>query len=441
MSKLNRRRRLGAIVGVVSALLLAASCRGPGAAFNGATPADATEARRFLDALAARYTTPLRLPDYEAARARIAHNAFVPSNAWKDTSVWTAYPSPTIRQVFAHGRLTPAGYRLGSDGTAPLLRQPGDSRHSVTLARLPADNVFRWETLADYHVGALDAQRPGQLFTAMFAAAEGRSEAQARADYRAAFPRTTAALGRYASIDTLRATSLRDGTSATRVVISLHAERLGRTYPALAEYLRKYTTRSRARFVVRDRAGTADPATWLVVDARDNRITIDARTRDGRLLPFKGAVREFPDTLELIMDAIATVGPFTAGFEQMRTQLVRQDTRAEQSWELTARDEPHWKLPLFAERLLRSPLRRPFEGAGSYFEIGLQREDNTTVLHRYARVTVQESAILRFFNRLGSRAFGDISPEVEAQEAAFLRLVFVSMRDDLGGLVALGNQE
>lgn len=434
MSKRNSARGLRALALIVPLAMLLPSCRGAGSALKGATPADAAAARDFLEALAGRYTTPLRLPDYESARARIAHNAFVPSNAWKDTSIWTARPSAALQQVHAYGRLTAAGYRIGSDGYVPALRGLGDSRHSVSLARL-GDEVFRWETIADYHVGPLAPRRPADMFSAMFLAAEGRTEAQVRADYRAAFPRTSAAMGRYASLDTIRPTALRDGSSAVRVVISLHADRLAATYPAFAAYLEKYTTKSRARFVVRDRAGTVNPATWLVLDARRNRITIDFRSRDGELLPFIGPARAFPDTLEMVMDAIATVGPFTAGFEEMRTELVRVRTPRRHALVFNARNEPRWKLPLFAERLLRTPLRKPFEGAGSQFVLGLEsRDGGHTVLHRFARVTVEESTILRFFNRLGSRAFGDISPKVEAEEAAFLRLVFTAMRDDLAAL-------
>lgn len=436
MSKPNSARSLRALILLVPLALVLASCRGAGAALNGTTPADAAAARGLFDALAARYTTPLRLPDYESARARIAHNAFVPSNAWKDTSIWTAHPSAALRQVHAYGRLTPAGYRIGSDEYVPTLRALGDSRHSVSLARLGED-VYRWETIADYHVGPLSPPRVAAMFSALIAAAEGRTEAQVRADYRAAFPRTAAAMGRYASLDTIRPTRLRDGTTATRVVISLHADRLAGTYPALAAYLDRYTTKSRARFVVRDRAGTANPATWLILDARRNRITIDLKSRDGELLPFTGPARAFPDTLEVVMDAVATVGPFTAGFEAMRTELVRARTAHQRGWTFRARQEPQWKLPLFTERLLRTPLRKPFEGTGSQFVLALEGRDGVTALHRSARVTVQESTILRFFNRLGSRAFGDISPKVEAEEAAFLRLVFTAMRDDVGALAGM----
>jgi len=424
------------------ALLLAvlgltlSACRGGGAVLHGGSTATAGDARQLFEALAARYTTPQRLADYDAARDRIAHNAFVPSNAWKDSAIWTARPSAGIRQVHAFGWLAPGGYRVRAVPGAPTVRALGDSRHSIGLMRVGgSDDVYRWDTTVEYLVGPIAPDRVAGVFPALLASIERRTEREIRADYRGAFPRTTAAMGRYASLDTVRATPLGDGSSAVRIAISLHAGRLARTHPALAAYLAKYGERSRARFIVRDRLGTASPATWMVMEAVDYRITIDARVRDGVLAPSHGPRRAFPDTLELATDLIAAVGPFTVGLEGMRTELVRTHTPREQTWTITARREPSWKLPLLTERLIRSPLRRPFEGAGSTYAFGFRSDGEGTVFHRHGRVTVQESAILRFVNRLGSRAFGDISPQVEAEEARFLRELFTAMRDDV---LALG---
>ena len=280
----------------------------------------------MFDALAARYTTPLRHDDYERARSTIAHNAFVPSNAWRDTAIWSARPSASVRQVHAFGTLTPGGYRFSSVPTVPGLRGIGDSRHGVTLVRL-ADGLYRWETLADYRLGGIAPERAAGVFPAMFAAAEGRSEQSVRGDYLGAFPRTSAALGRYANLDTIRPTRLPDGSTSVRAVITLHASHLAGTYPALAEYLAKYTSKSRMRVVMRDRGGVA-PATWFVLDARKDRITIDARVRNGALVPFHGPPRPFPDAFEMVVDAVATVGPFTAGFETLR-ERVRGDLGAD----------------------------------------------------------------------------------------------------------------
>lgn len=425
-----RRRRIVLLLG---GLAMAGSCRMAGSTLHGGSASTAAEARQFLDALSARYTTPLRFADYDHARSQIAHNVFVPSNAWKDTSIWTARPAPGIRQVHAFGWLTAAGYRFRSATATPAVRAPGDSRHTVTLTRLGTEDVFRWETTADYHIGSLDPARGAATLPALFASAERRSERELRADYLGAFPRTAAALGRYASLDTLRTLVLPDGATAVRTVISLHSSRLARTYPALAAYLAKYTTKSRARFVIRDRIGTPNPATWLVLDARQSRITIDARVREGRLVPFHGPARALPDTLELLMDAVMSVGPTSVGFEQLRSMLVRTHTAQDHGWTIVAQREPSWRLPLFTERLIRTSLKRPFEGPGSSYSMGLRRDGEATVFYRHAKVTVQEGTILRFVNRLASGAFGDISPQVEAEEAAFLRTVFQAMRDDMGG--------
>jgi hypothetical protein len=99
---------------------------------------------------------------------------------------------------------------------------------------------------------------------------------------------------------------------------------------------------------------------------------------------------------------------------------------------MTARKEPSWNLPFITARLLRAPLRRPFAGEGALFRIGVRAGEGTqpTVLYRQARLAVQESAILGFLNSLSSTAMDDLNTSVEREQNAWLREVFLGLRDD-----------
>jgi hypothetical protein len=83
-------------------------------------------------------------------------------------------------------------------------------------------------------------------------------------------------------------------------------------------------------------------------------------------------------------------------------------------------DEPDWQLPPLVARLLRSPLRRPFEGSGARVRYGVRTEprgsgDTASIVWRDIDVTVRESAILRFFGRLGGTALGDFRAGAEKE--------------------------
>jgi hypothetical protein len=98
------------------------------------------------------------------------------------------------------------------------------------------------------------------------------------------------------------------------------------------------------------------------------------------------------------------------------------------------RHEPEWKLPLFTESLIRSSLRRPFQQGGAYFYVGLRDEQGQTLLVRRGQIAVKEGTILRFLNRLGGRAYSDLSERVQKEMYAYLREVFGAMRADAAGM-------
>jgi hypothetical protein len=77
-------------------------------------------------------------------------------------------------------------------------------------------------------------------------------------------------------------------------------------------------------------------------------------------------------------------------------------------------------------------LRRPFEGEGALFRIGVRDSAGAqSILYRTLRLEVQESAILRFVARLGAIAISDYAGEVEREEMAWLRELFTALLADV----------
>ena len=103
-------------------------------------------------------------------------------------------------------------YKLESRPTLTPAVKPGDTRHSVMLEQL-APNVFRWDTRVDLAIGAISADETSNLISLVLRAPEGRTETALREDYRAAFPRATAAFGKGFSIDSLHTAPAAMGAS------------------------------------------------------------------------------------------------------------------------------------------------------------------------------------------------------------------------------------
>jgi hypothetical protein len=408
--------------------LLLPGCRSTPLAF-GTTP---SVVRRGADLLfggfAARFSGIERTPKSAEARRRLIRAALVPSRVFDDTAVWTARAGDS-RSLLVAGRATDRGYYFAENAAASRPIASGDSWHIMALSRLGPE-LFRWNTAVDFSVGELGAAQVADLFGRFVGAAEGREPAQVRADYRAAFPRTTAAFGQLASVDSLRLSNLPDGSTTHSVVVKLDPARLARRYPRLAAYVRKYVSTGKARLVLRDPAG----ASWLVADARDERIRFTLRSRDGRLAPLSGPARALPDSLVLEADMTVRVKLFTVGFSHLVTDLIVDRTEQSRSWTVRARREPEWHLPLIAERLLRTALRRPFQGRGAMFKLGVRDERGVTLLVRSTELTVEESAILRFLNSLSGAMLDDFDPRTEREQNLFLREVFLAMRADVHAL-------
>jgi hypothetical protein len=413
-------------------LLANAGCRGAlrGLGSNAATIEH--NADQLFGSMVIRYTQVSRDPKYELARNRLNRNALVPSRVFDDTAVWTTIPSPVLRALLVQGTPDAGRYEFASRPTVTRPARLGESRHIITLARLSPDE-YVWDTNVDFGLGEVTAADVGSFASALLGSAERGSEAELRADYRAAAPRTMAVAGALFSLDSVHATPFSDGTSDVRLTIGLHTDDLKARFPAFADYVAKYANPAHYRLSLTDRSG----AIWFDVEGADRRFSIHYRTAQGRLAPLYGAPRTRPDTMELHVDFTTKLKLFTVGLHNLVTEFIVTDTPHERAWTIVARREPDWSLPLITEHLIRTPLRRPFEGTGVIFHLGVRDSaESQTLLERRAHVTVQESSILRFLNSLGSGAMSDLADRTEREEEAFLRELFVALQADTRSLAA-----
>ena len=421
-------------VAITAAIVLAATtgvgCR---QAFRGLGPntgALERNAEELFGAMVIRYTGVSRDAKYELARTRLNKSALVPSRVFDDSTIWTTMPSSVLRALLVQGIPEEGRYQFSSRPNVTRPARLGESRHIITLARL-SPNEYVWDTQVDFSLGTLRASDVGSLTTALLASAERGSEQEFRADYRAVAPRTAAVLSALFSIDSMRATPFSDGTSDVSLTIGLHTEQLKARYPAFGDYLAKYTNPAHYRVSLTDRSG----AIWFDVKGADRQLSVHYRTAQGRLVPLYGPPRTRPDTMELHVDFTTKLKLFTVGLQNLVTDFIVTDTPHERAWTFVARREPEWKLPFITERLLRTPLRRPFDGTGVIFHLGVRDSlESHTLLERRSHAIVQESAILRFLNSLGSGAMSDLADRTEREEEQYLREVFVALLGDARAL-------
>jgi hypothetical protein len=403
----------------------------------GTTPVAAeTYANQLFGALVTRFGPNDLSPKYDVARVRLAQAALIPSRVFNDTSIWETRPTPSSRALFITGSGMENGkYRLETIKALAPAAKPGDTRHVVALEQLGqiSESVYRWDTRVDLAVGTLSADAVAGFMTALLGAVDGRTEHDLRADYRAAFPHAMAAFGRGFTIDSIR-TNLSSalGTTSVAISASFHPDLMKPAFPALAKYLDKYLGPAKYRFSLADRGG----AQLFEAIGRERSLTVRYRTYGGKPVTLLGPPRPWPDSVVLTSDVSLKVKLFTVGFSNLVTDFVFSNTGHTRAWTITARQEPQWRLPLFTESLIRSPLRRPFEGQGASLRLSVQDSAGAqTMLSRRTQLTVQESAIMRFLGGLGSHVLGELDAAVEAEEDRFFREGFIALESDLKALV------
>jgi hypothetical protein len=411
-------------------------CRGvalEGARDGTTTPAAAVAHTEALAAaLEARFTRVYRAPRYAAARLRIARYAGAPSKLVNDTALWTAARTTregAEREQEAFSSLVAGRYRFVEQPRAPVPVRVGDERHLVRLRQLSASE-WGWHTEVEHAVGTITPEGAAALLRGWFRSLE-RTPGEIRADYRATFPRTAQALGRLVTLDSIA--TQRDGEGATQVTLRMQvrARQLQGTFPHFAAFIARYVEPARYRYRLADAAGT----TWWDAQAADRVLTVRLRVRNGVLLPLGGGTRPLPDTVVLHADARAKVGLFSVGVSGMRGTFAIHRAAGERSWFLRFTEPPTWHLPLVAERLLATPLRRPFLGGGVQLRTGFRTgPQGQALLFRHIDLAVQESAIVRWLGNLGFTAVSEHEGAADEEEDRFLVELFRALRDDLTAL-------
>ncbi|MGH7714243.1 MAG: hypothetical protein ACREOG_23395 [Gemmatimonadaceae bacterium] len=424
-----------ALVAVI--VLTATSCKSSFLGF-GATPAEASkQASDGLQSHALRFDDVVRDTKFTESRAKISRFALTPSRIYNDSSVWnTISVSDSSRALTLNGTYDDVrgGYTFRAAAPPSAPNALGDSRHMMRL-ELEADGAYAWDTSVDQTIGTMPATYAGRALSSIIASAESPTARDLRSESVLAFPRTARALGRLFSIDSARSIPLTDGSSATSLAVRWHSDRIRGTMPNFAVYVAKYIEPSTYGITLSDRRGQ----TYLQVRGAKGALLVRWRSRGGRLLPLEGGSGAMPDTMRIRLDFNAKYKVFRVGFAELIGDFIVQRGAHSAAWMLRFRQEPKWQLPLFTETLIRTPLRRPFQGRGSELYLALRDDVGPqTLLVRTTHTEVKESAILRWMGSLGATAMSDFQGRAEAEENRFLSEAFTALRADvhdvLGGI-------
>ncbi len=392
-----------------------AACGGGAPAAFGPTPAAArAHADEFLGGLAVRFENVRRAPKFEAARDKISRNALSPSRLVRDTSIWTSATVDGSRYLELEAGPAGGRYTFTPRTGAPAPDRPGEARHVIRLAGA-GDGVYQWKTTVEHAVGRARANDVAAVVTAALARLE-RPEPRLRAELRGTLPRTSVALGRLLTLDRVQSAPVGDGSTRVELRGVLRPDRLQTTMPAFAAFVRKYVSDSRLSLEVGDGRG----ARWLDLRAARDTVTVQMRLQNGRLLAFDGAARVLPARAELKTSAVTRYSIFDVGATNLVGDLTIVRAAHERGWQVRWHRTPSWKIPLGVRHLINGSLDRPFAGEGMLMAVSLRdAEGAQTVLARRFDVAVQESAIVRWFGSLGSKAMSDFAGRAEVEQDRF----------------------
>jgi hypothetical protein len=425
------RRALTALLAAALTTAPTTSCRTAIDAFGNSPEAARRAADAAFAAFAFRFYNPTRDPSFERTRLLLARHALVPSRLFADTSAWSVVsPADTSRSLFVRARYDSARFVFTPAASAAYPTSVGDQRHFIRLRSL-GRNDYEWYTTVDHAIGHITPAAVAAAIMTVLTGAEGRAGDAALADALGAFPRAAIHLSRLFSLDSLRTAIGDDGATAVTLGFRFRPDRAGARYPFLAAYLDRYVMPSvyRAYLTGREGAGYFDFA------GRDGGVVVRLRSLGRRLAALEGPPRSMPDSLLLRADFSARYRMFRIGFTDLVADFTIERGPHDRSWAMRFRRQPAWHFPLAVDKLIRNPLRRPFQGRGIEFRLGV-RDDlgPQTMSVRYTRAVVHESAIMRWLGGLGANAFAAFTGRTELEMNLFLYELFAALRDDVRAL-------
>jgi hypothetical protein len=407
------------------------ACREAAPAFGPNLPFARQNADEFFYSVGSRFTNIQRPQRILRARAQFGHYALTPSGVYNDTSIWLAIGPDSARLFGDEGIFSVDRYLVSARISTASPDVLTESREIVRLRKL-TDSEYEWFTNVEVAIGRIGAKNIADVIAASLRAGEGRSAADVRANYTAAFPRVGAALGRLFTIDTLRVTPDAEGATTYDIAIRLTPDILKATMPHYAAYIDKYISKGKYRITLTDKTG----ARWFDAWAANYYMHFRMRSKEGHFAPLDGAVRAMPEALSIHVDMSMKILIFTVGWTDMVGDFDIIDTPHERGWSMRFAKEPEWHLPPTVGYLLKSPLRRPFQGPGIPVRVSIRDNPGSqTILNRRGSLVVQESGILRFLNHLSGTAVGDFLGPSEREANRFNADAFRALRIDVGELL------
>jgi hypothetical protein len=378
-----------------------------------------------------RFSNVQRDRKFGNARKQMGRYALIPSRLYRDTSLWSTRPDADSSVTLSlYGTWDGSRYTFATTSSPPYPRQVGEQRHLMRLRRVQG-NDYEWVTIVDHAMGTASAGDIGRALGALLTAFEGERGATLLQDTRATFARSSRVLGRLMAFDSVRANPQSDGSTALAMYVGFRPDSLRGAYPHFTAWVEKYVMPSTFGIELEDRSGSR----YLDLDLGGGKLVVKLRAHQGKLVPLTGPSKPMPDSLRIRVDAAAKFKIWRVGFSRLVGDMVIDREPRSRSLHFQFRQEPDWRLPFAVESLIKSPLRRPFEGRGTELHLSV-RDDlgPQTISIRRARTVVNESAIMRWLGGLGATAFGDFEGLSEIEENRFLASLFAAMREDVAAL-------